>query len=305
MCIFFNCSLIKNNELNRIYKHLIFMKLLIIGHSVEDHFISSEKEEIKPGGIYYTASALNYLKNPGDEIVLLTAIEKGNYSLFSQVYEHFNKNYFQVADSIPKVFLKIYKQDERDECYNKVTENLNINIDNLNSFDGILINMITGFDISLEQLINLRKSFKGFIYFDVHTLSRGLEADGKRSFRFIPDFSKWAALLDIIQVNQHEILTLSNKKEQMDIVGEILNTGTKYLILTMEELGARVFYLDDGEINSVFKPASKIEIKNKIGCGDIFGAVFFYDYLMNRDINKSLEKANYTAGLTAAGKDMM
>ena len=280
------------------------MKLLIIGHSVEDHFINSEKEEIKPGGIYYTASALNYLKIPGDEVVLLTAVEKENYNLFSNVYGNFDQNYFQDVDSIPKVFLKIYKQDERDECYNKVTENLNINIENLDSFDGILINMITGFDISLEQLVSLRKSFKGLIYFDVHTLSRGLEADGKRSFRTIPDFSKWAELLNIIQVNQHELLTLSNKKDQMDIVREILNSGSKYLILTMEELGARVFYLENGEINSVFKPANKIEVKNKIGCGDIFGAVFFYDYLINRDINRSLEKANYAAGLTAAGRDL-
>jgi len=280
------------------------MKLLIIGHSVEDHFISSVKEEIKPGGIYYTASALNYLKAPGVEIVLLTANEKENYGLFSNIYKNFDKNYFQNVDSIPKVFLKIYKQDERDECYNKVTENLNINIENLDSFDGILINMITGFDISLEQLISLRKSYKGFIYFDVHTLSRGLEADGKRNFRTIPDFTKWAEILDIIQVNQHELLTLSDKKDQADIVREVLNTGTKYLILTMEELGAKIFYLENGEINSVFKPANKIEVKNKIGCGDIFGAVFFYDYLINRDINKSLEKANYAAGLTAAGMDL-
>ncbi|MEJ2614040.1 MAG: PfkB family carbohydrate kinase [Ignavibacteriaceae bacterium] len=280
------------------------MKLLIIGHSVEDHFIRSENEEVKPGGIYYTASALNYLKAPDDEIVLLTAIENGNYGLFSKVYDNFDKSFFQEVDSIPKVFLKIYKQDERDECYNKVTENLNINIDNLDSFDGVLINMITGFDISLEQLINLRKSFNGFIYIDVHTLSRGLEADGKRNFRIIPDFSKWAGLLDIIQVNQHELFTLSDKKEQMDIVREILNTGTKYLILTMEDLGARVFYLDDGDINSLFKPANKIEVKNKIGCGDIFGAVFFYNYLKNSDINESLEKANNAAGLAAAGMDL-
>jgi sugar/nucleoside kinase (ribokinase family) len=280
------------------------MKLLIIGHSVEDHFIRSENEEVKPGGIYYTASALNYLKAPDDEIVLLTAIENGNYGLFSKVYDNFDKSFFQEVDSIPKVFLKIYKQDERDECYNKVTENLNINIDNLDSFDGVLINMITGFDISLEQLINLRKSFNGFIYIDVHTLSRGLEADGIRNFRIIPDFSKWAGLLDIIQVNQHELFTLSDKKEQMDIVREILNTGTKYLILTMEDLGARVFYLDDGDINSLFKPANKIEVKNKIGCGDIFGAVFFYNYLKNSDINESLEKANNAAGLAAAGMDL-
>lgn len=280
------------------------MKLLIIGHSVEDHFISGDKEEIKPGGIYYTASALNYIKESGDEIVLLTAVEEENYQLFSKVFDNFNKNYLQKVSSIPKVFLKIYKSNERDECYNKVTENLDINIDNINSFEGIIINMITGFDISLEQLINLRKSFSGLIYFDVHTLSRGLQSDGKRSFRNIPDFSKWAELIDIIQVNQHELLTLSDKKDQMEIVKEVLNTGIKYLILTMEELGARVFYLSEGEINSIFKPAIKIDVKNKIGCGDIFGAVFFYSYLLHQDINKSLETANYAAGLIASGSDL-
>ena len=280
------------------------MKLLIIGHSVEDHFISDEKEEIKPGGIYYTASALNYYKNQDDEIKLLTAIEKGNYELFSDVFDIFDKNYFQKVNSIPKVFLKIHKINERDECYNKVTENLEININNIESFDGIIINMITGFDISLGQLINLRKTFKGLIYFDVHTLSRGLEADGKRAFRIIPDFLKWAQMLDIIQVNQHELFTLSDKKDQMDIVREILNTGTKYLILTMEELGARVFYLSEGEINSIFKPAIRVDVKNKIGCGDVFGAVFFYSYLLHQDINMSLEKANYAAGLIASSPDL-
>ncbi len=115
------------------------MKLLIIGHSVEDHLIKGEKEEIKPGGIYYTASALYHIKNPEDELVLLTAIENDNYTLFSTVFDNFDRNYLQKVDSIPKVFLKIHEKNERDECYNKVTENLDLNIKNINSFDGIII----------------------------------------------------------------------------------------------------------------------------------------------------------------------
>ena len=281
------------------------MKLLIIGHSVEDHFLKDKEEEVKPGGIFYTASAFNNIKSLNDEIVLLTDTEEDNYKLFSPVFGNFDSNYFQKVDSIPKVFLKIHKDEERDECYNKVTGNLKINVENIDSFDGILINMITGFDISLEQLISIRKRCKGLIYFDVHTLSRGLDNEGKRSFRIIPEFNKWAENIDIIQVNKHELSTLSNKTEQLEIVKEILNSGTKYLILTMEELGARIFFLNQSEINSIFKPAIKIEVKNKVGCGDIFGAVFFYNYIKYRDINVSLEAANKAAGLAASNTDLM
>ena len=281
------------------------MKLLIIGHSVEDHFLKGKEEEIKPGGIYYTASGFNNIKDSNDKIILLTDTEEDNYKLFSPIFDNFDRRYFQKVNSIPKVFLKIHEEEERDECYNKVTENLKINLENMDSFDGILINMITGFDISLEQLISIRKAYKGLIYFDVHTLSRGIDNEGRRTFRIIPEFNKWAENIDIIQVNKHELLTLSNKTEQLEIVKEILDCGTKYVILTLEELGARIFFLNESEINSIFKPAIKIEVKNKVGCGDIFGAVFFYNYIKYRDINVSLEAANKAAGLAASNNDLM
>ena len=62
------------------------MKLLVIGHSVEDHINSEQKEIIKPGGIYYSVSALTSIA-PDDEIFLCTYAEKENYSLFSDAYD--------------------------------------------------------------------------------------------------------------------------------------------------------------------------------------------------------------------------
>jgi sugar/nucleoside kinase (ribokinase family) len=280
------------------------MKFLIIGHSVEDHVLSGEKEEIKPGGIYYTASALNSLKEEEDEIILHTAIERNNYNLFSSLYDNFKNDYFENVDAMPKVFLSITDNNERDECYNSISKNLNINLSGIDSFDGIIINMITGYDINVEQLKDLRNYYKGLIYFDVHTLSRGFESDGKRNFRLIPGFTEWAKMIDIIQVNQNELQTLSSSTEPLKIVKEILGSGTKYLILTMEDLGARVFYLTGNEVNSIFKPAIKIKAVNKIGCGDFFGAAFFYSYFKYRDIVKSMEFANIAAGLAASYIDL-
>jgi len=276
------------------------LKLLIIGHSVEDHILSSNAEQVKPGGIFYSASALNNFKEPADEITILTAVEESNYHLFSSLYDKLNKRYCQTVDSIPKVFLTVNEDNERDECYNRISDNLRVDLTDINSFDGILINMITGFDINLDQLKMIRKTYNSLIYFDVHTLSRGFEEDGKRNFRIIPEFNEWAKLIDIIQANEHELLTLSNIADPLTAVKEMLNAGTKYFILTMENRGARIFFLKDGELNSSYRAAVKVDIKNKIGCGDVFGAVFFYTYLKFKDFEKSLDTANTAAGITAS-----
>ena len=38
--------------------------------------------------------------------------------------------------------------------------------------------------------------------------------------------------------------------------------------------------------------AEKVQAINKIGCGDIFGVVFFYTYIKDNDVIKSLKTAN-------------
>jgi len=50
--------------------------------------------------------------------------------------------------------------------------------------------------------------------------------------------------------------------------------------------------------------AVKINTVNKVGCGDIFGAVFFYSYIYTGDVYKSLELANKAGALAASIKDI-
>ncbi len=276
------------------------MKILLIGHSVEDHLLSKDNEKITPGGIFYSALGHVFVKENEDEIYLNTVVEQSNENLFSCVYDKLDKKYIGIEKEIPKVFLTIYEDKERDECYNKVTKNLEINFEGLNSFDGIQLNMVTGFDVTVNQVEELRKNFKGLIYIDIHTLSRGLEGDMKREFRTIPEFDRWARSVDIIQVNEKELLTLDKETNPMTIIQKILSLGLKYIIVTKGNLGAKVFYLNNKEINSIFVSALKVNSGNKIGCGDIFGSVFFYFYLKTRDLNTALNKANYYAGLTAS-----
>ena len=285
------------------------MKFLVIGHSVEDHIISGSEEIIKPGGIFYTASALTSLCHPrekrdpmvaeNDSVYLCTSAEIENYFLFADVYNCCQSDFIQFTRAIPKVILSVHGEGERDERYKNINSNLELPFERMNEFDGILINMVTGFDITLEQLIKLRHNFSGLIYLDVHTLSRGLGNHGHRDFRQIDNFRQWAECIDILQVNEYEIKTLSEKSSDNDIAHEILEYGPRQLIVTKGPLGARCYYLQNGELNSIFKSAAKLKQCNKIGLGDVFGAVYFYNYIKSGNLFSSLESSVIASGWAA------
>jgi len=271
------------------------MKILVIGHSVLDFINNGISVKQKAGGIHYTISALNKLKSEKDEIFLYSQYDDESYNYFKDEFEKINPKYLSKSNRIPRVHLNLFKDKERHEKYENITNNLSIDIKNYNEFDGILINMITGFDITLEQLKIIRKNYSGLIFIDVHTLSRGLDENYKRNFRVIPGFDQWADCIDIIQVNELELFTLSNLKSQNEIIQKLFEHNVKVLCLTKGEKGAEVFYREDDKIKSQFVKANKVENANVVGCGDTFGATFFYNYIRNANVIDSLSKAVQTA----------
>jgi len=274
------------------------MKLLIIGHSVVDKIITGQDELIKPGGIYYSILGLKNFVEETDEVFLCSAVSKSDENLFADLYDAIRGEYISYADKIPQVILTLYNDKERDELYSNINQNLNLPDNDLNNYNGILINMISGYDINLEQLKNIRNRYKGVIHFDVHTMARGLGKDMKREFRQIPDFYEWAANIDILQSNEEEFKTLSNKTGRIDVVRELFSYGIEIIILTKGEGGARIFFKNQERIESIFISSLRINSTNYVGCGDVFGAIFFYNYIRNRDIAESLKIANAAAGFS-------
>ena len=270
------------------------MNFLIVGHSVVDVIFEKQSHKIKPGGIFYTAISMLSLAESKDKIFLCTDIDEGNYELFKFVYDRAENNFIRKVKSIPTVKLVINEGGERKETYTELAENLILPKENLDLFDGILINMITGYDVSLSQLKELRKNFDGLIYFDVHTLSRGVDKNLERSFRRIKDFNLWAECIDILQANEFELQTLSDKSKEIEIVKELLSFGINQVIVTRAERGSSAYFLGNKRID---KKAMKVKPINKVGCGDVFGATYFHSYIKNKNIKLAMEEANICAGI--------
>lgn len=287
------------------------MRFLIIGHSVVDEIKYKDNVTVKPGGIFYSVVSLLSFLQYNDELFLCTTIDKKSKKLFALAYDKIRRDYIYDSELIPRVHLTINDNEERTEEYQNITGNLAVDISSLSNFDGILINMVTGFDLTLEQLQQIRDHFKGNIYFDVHTFSRGVDEKFKREFRRIEDFEKWAECINILQANEFELMTLSNlpagtkdKNVEFEIVEELFSFGIEQVIVTKAEKGATLFYKDGDKINSLHKNAIQVKANNKVGCGDVFGAVYFYSYIRNRNIVNALEFANIAAGVSAEYADM-
>ncbi|MGB5529421.1 MAG: carbohydrate kinase family protein [Ignavibacteriaceae bacterium] len=273
------------------------MNILVIGHSVVDNIIEKDRRSIKPGGIFYTVISLLSQVEPGDKIFICTNINDDSAKLFNVAYDHVENEFIKNVNSNPRVELVVGESGERKEIYSEIPENLILPEKDLERFDGILINMITGYDLSLSQLKELRKNYNGIIYFDVHTFSRSVDEKGNRIFRRITDFNLWAECIDILQANESELLTLSDQNEEAIIVEELFTYGIKQIIITRAEKGATVFFSEDNSVKKVHKDALQTNVVNKVGCGDVFGAVYFYNYIRNKNVILALDQANLFAGI--------
>ncbi len=278
------------------------MKLLLIGQSVVDHIHKSNEEIIQPGGIFYSAAGLSAAKEADDSFSLITSLDRDNKPKFEKVYNHFDLEFSNDVEQLPIVHLNVHSDKERDECYQNFTGNtIKLNSDiKFNDFDGILINMITGFELTIEMLRELREKFDNLIYLDIHSLARGIDENNIRKFRDIPNIDEWIKNADIIQANENELKTFGFKGNELQVAERVLSVGSKILIVTKGAVGVRAYFKVKDEMLSTFQPAKKVQSINHVGCGDIFGALFFSSYIKSKNIFRSLQRANHAAGMVTS-----
>ncbi len=274
------------------------MKILLIGSSVLDFIHQNNLCLNKPGGVYYSALGLSSIRPKLLNLFLLTNYTDDYLKLVSNIYNNFNLQYSTLTKDIPIIHLLINPHKEREECYQNLSKPLIIphNV-NYTQFNGILINMITGFDISLSTLEDIRKNTKAIIYCDIHSLARGIDENNKRNFRKIPEAEKYLKCFDIVQVNETELLTISKFDKKEEIIEDVFNSGIKGLIITKSNKGVEGYYKTDLGIKNITLKANEVNTINTVGCGDIFGSIFFYSYICKQDFEYSLQLANYNAGI--------
>ena len=191
--------------------------------------------------------------------------------------------------------------------------------------DALYVNFISGFELCLGTAQALRQGFRGPIYADVHSLFLGMQHDGYRVLRPLPDAAGWFACFDVVQVNEEEMRQLS--PDPLALSAEVLGAGVSLLVVTLGPRGAAYVAAPgfDGwsgaattteparpkggpgrpgapthAIRTALIPAPRVDTLDPTGCGDVFGAVLCARLLAGDRVEGAIHEANRLAARNAA-----
>jgi sugar/nucleoside kinase (ribokinase family) len=282
------------------------MKLSIIGHLSMDVFHTpdgAEREEA--GGILRALGALSALAGRGDGFTPVAGVTRKELPAMRERLEAMQgvqTDGLYVHDT-PVHRIHYYYQNERDfvACthdlappipFAKIKPNLDVH--------GILINMVSGADITLDTLDEIRMAVRHEsipVHLDLHSLTLGVNDRHERFRRPLPDWRRWAFMIDTIQMNEEEVagLTVEGMEEER-AVGHILMLGVKGVLITRGVGGVSVYMSEQKKVLRTDLAVPAVDpTGTSIGRGDMFGAAFLYHYVKNHNVLAAAESAQASA----------
>ncbi|MEO8945727.1 MAG: carbohydrate kinase family protein [Gemmatimonadaceae bacterium] len=185
----------------------------------------------------------------------------------------------------------------------------------LAGLDALHINLISGWELSLETAQLIRQQFSGVVYCDMHSLLLAVDADGLRVPRTIANVPGWMQCFDLVQINEEELALLA--PDALALAATAMACGVSVINVTMGSRGAVYFAapnferLSDirrsalpavaalsGAIRTALVPAVPMPgngTGDPTGCGDVWGASYFARLLAGDKLGDAIDAAMLAA----------
>ncbi|HLP16519.1 MAG TPA: carbohydrate kinase family protein [Bacteroidota bacterium] len=285
------------------------MKYTVIGHFAADIRQYEDGSEHRTyGGILTTVCALASLAGPQDAVYPVFGVGERDYygvktalaaypnvdiaGIYSYPGES-NEVRYTLKDGM---WTGRGKRNSDPIPFQRIEPFLNVN--------GVLINMMSGFDITIDTLDEIRMAVRPKatpIHLDFHNLSLGFNPDGSRFRRPMSDWRRWCFMINSVQMNDEEAAGLTFEYTEIDqLVRQIVPLMVQAFCVTHAERGATVYEV--GHKSATVHEIAGIPAataSDTIGCGDIFGAAFLFGYCALKNYADAGAFANRAASLCA------
>jgi sugar/nucleoside kinase (ribokinase family) len=278
------------------------MKILIVGHYSRD-VVHDGPEQFteREGGLFQAVAMLSALAGKQDRIFPACGIAAEELDAvaarFSALPGVDTAALYGLDAPVHRVHFYRSADGTRTACVKEIMPP--ISFDRVKKFldaDGILFNMVSGADISLGTLDEIRMTVRGSetrLHFDYHNLTLGIGPEGVRLRRPLPDWRRWAFMIDTLQLNEEEIAGLTAEGlPEHQTAGHLLTLGSKGVVVTRGRQGATLYYNEHKKIARKDIAAGDANgAVETTAAGDVFGAAFFHHYLKSADLFSSCEFA--------------
>jgi len=281
------------------------MKLLLLGHYASDVVHGADgSERLRRGGLHRVIERLSALASRQDRITPVFAAGSAEYPDIIQELAAFSNvdtgGIYAVDMPSPRVHYYEQQDGVRVECVKELAAPIPFErIRKYLDVDGVLINMMSGADLRLETLDEIRMIVRGAgtkLHLDMHNLTTGVGAKGERMRRPVPLWRRWAFMVDTVQMNEEEIAGLTGEQmAEQQTIGHLLTLSVKAVLVTRGAGGASLYTSEHKHVVRKDVPAPELTGTQEPGSGDLFGAAFFLRFCAAGDPAAALEYAVATA----------
>ncbi|MBL8016616.1 MAG: carbohydrate kinase family protein [Ignavibacteria bacterium] len=299
------------------------MKLAVIGEPCMDYIHrGSETTEKQFGGILYSLVSLAVISKGSATVYPVMNLGEDEFenvtgflSKFNNIDQTFIRKtahktrvvnlFYKDKDSVLNVSTK--KTYDREE--NSTQPTLPVEYEQVKNalgfLDGILVNLVSGVDITLDSLSRIRNDFGGYIHMDLHNLVMQTFPDGTRKQLPVKDWRNWVNLCNTLQMNESEISILTGDNvTEYETAEKILNDNkVRSIVVTRGRSGVSLYELSEGKVQRTDLPRiDSPKFIDSTGCGDVFAASFFFKNSLTgqQDPRSAMMFANKMASVNAS-----
>jgi sugar/nucleoside kinase (ribokinase family) len=281
------------------------MKFTVIGHLCLDVIHHPDGTETKSyGGIYFAVAALANIASKDDVIYPVFGAGEEEFEAVKQIFSRYPnvdiEGVYHIAGETNHVHLFYGDKGTRTECSKHIAPSIPFSrIEPYLSVHGILLNMISGSDIALDTLDQIRLSVRSKntpIHLDLHSLTLGVNSDATRFRRAVSEWRRWCFMIHSVQMNEEEAAGLTIEKyDEESLAKQMLPLMVKALCVTRGARGATLFQQEHKHLLRKDFPGIATGSTDPTGCGDVFGSAFLYQYCRTKNFDSAAEFANQVA----------